>query len=89
MEPVNETQIYESLDKLPFLRAKAELIARFERHYVTRLLEETQGNVAEAARRAEVDRVTMFRLIRRCGLKGEPKIESTPPASTGGVACAL
>jgi len=89
MESPRQAHAYESLEKLPFLRAKAEVIARFERHYVRRLLEETQGNVAEAARRAEIDRVTMFRLIRRCGLKGEPKIESTPPASTGGVACAL
>jgi transcriptional regulator of acetoin/glycerol metabolism len=30
---------------------------------------DTQGNVAEAARRAGVDRVTLFRAIRRYGLR--------------------
>ena len=33
-------------------------------------LEQTSGNVAEAARRAGVDRVTLFRTIRRYGLRG-------------------
>jgi transcriptional regulator of acetoin/glycerol metabolism len=49
--------------------AKAELLERFERHYVSQLLQATGGNVAEAARRASVDRVTLFRTIRRYGLK--------------------
>ena len=46
----NETP-YEGLQKLPLRIAKAELLERFERHYVTQLLEQTGGNVAEAARR--------------------------------------
>jgi two-component system, NtrC family, response regulator GlrR len=61
--------MFESLDRLPLRMAKGELLERFERHYVTRLLGQTGGNVAEAARRAGVDRVTMFRTIRRHGLK--------------------
>jgi transcriptional regulator of acetoin/glycerol metabolism len=72
MELLNQMPMYASLEKLPLLRAKAELMAWFERHYVERLLKETQGNVTEAARRAEVDRVTMFRIIRRCGLRDKP-----------------
>ena len=61
---------FEGLDELPLRSAKAELLERFERHYVARLLEQTGGNVAEAARRAGVDRVTLFRTIRRYGLRG-------------------
>lgn len=72
MNILSQMNLCDSLEKLPFGRAKAELIACFERQYVGRLLKETQGNVAEAARRAEVDRVTMFRIIRRHGLKDEP-----------------
>ena len=62
---------YDGLDKLPLRTAKSELCDRFERHYVERLLAQTGGNVAEAARRAGVDRVTLFRTIRRHGLRGD------------------
>ncbi len=55
---------------MPLREAKQNLCDRLERAYVTRILEDTQGNVAEAARRAGVDRVTLFRAIRRYGLRG-------------------
>jgi DNA-binding NtrC family response regulator len=69
--PLQGEAPYEGLQKLPLRMAKAELLERFERQYVTQLLEQTGGNVAEAARRAGVDRVTLFRTIRRYGLKGQ------------------
>ncbi len=62
---------FEGLERLPLRTAKSELLERFERHYVERLLEQTGGNVAEAARRAGIDRVTLFRTIRRYGLRGD------------------
>jgi DNA-binding NtrC family response regulator len=62
---------FDELTQLPLRSAKNELLDRFERHYVERLLEQTGGNVAEAARRAGVDRVTLFRTIRRHGLRGD------------------
>jgi DNA-binding NtrC family response regulator len=62
---------FDGLERLPLRTAKSELLERFERHYVERLLEQTGGNVAEAARRAGVDRVTLFRTIRRHGLRGD------------------
>jgi DNA-binding NtrC family response regulator len=65
-----QVEAFQALQKLPLRLAKAELVERFERHYVTELLQTTRGNVAEAARRAGVDRVTLFRTIRRYGLKG-------------------
>jgi DNA-binding NtrC family response regulator len=61
---------FDSFAELPLRAAKSELLERFERHYVERMLERTGGNVAEAARRAGVDRVTLFRTIRRYGLRG-------------------
>jgi DNA-binding NtrC family response regulator len=57
------------LTRLPLRQAKAELLERFECRYLERLLAETGGNVAEAARRAGVDRGTLFRTLRRHGLK--------------------
>jgi transcriptional regulator with GAF, ATPase, and Fis domain len=61
----------DDLGRLPLRQAKSELLERFERSYLERLLGETAGNVAEAARRAGVDRGTLFRTIRRHGLKVE------------------
>ncbi len=84
---------FEALEKLPLRMAKGELLERFERQYVTRLLTQTGGNVAEAARRAGVDRVTMFRTIRRHGLKNSNANNaanslppSPSPAETNGAA---
>ncbi len=62
---------FDGLEALPLRDAKAALLERFERHYVTRLLESTSGNVAEAARVAGVDRATLFRAIRRYGLRDD------------------
>lgn len=60
---------FTSLQDLPLRMAKQKLVERFERQYVERLLEVTEGNVAEAARRAGVDRGTLFRTIRRHGIE--------------------
>ncbi|MCC7383418.1 MAG: sigma 54-dependent Fis family transcriptional regulator [Deltaproteobacteria bacterium] len=57
------------LDHLPLTAAKNEVVARFERRYLTNLLEQTKGNVAEAARISGVNRATLFRMIRRYGLR--------------------
>jgi DNA-binding NtrC family response regulator len=70
--PAASPSAFEGLDKMPLRTAKSELLERFERHYVEQLLAQTGGNVAEAARRAGVDRVTLFRTIRRHGLRGDP-----------------
>jgi DNA-binding NtrC family response regulator len=57
------------LDRLPLHTARGEIVARFERRYLTRLLERTAGNVAEAARISGVNRATLFRMIARYGLR--------------------
>ena len=69
-EGVTVTQLTAGLLEMPFRAAKEELLRRFETHYLQALLEETHGNESEAARRAGIDRVTVFRALRRLGLKG-------------------
>jgi len=64
-----EGALVRGLEALPLRAAKAELTDRFERWYLSRLLADTRGNVAEAARRAGVDRGTVFRSMRRIGLR--------------------
>jgi transcriptional regulator with PAS, ATPase and Fis domain len=44
------------------------VVARFEKQYLTWVLQETQGNVSEAARVAGVNRATLYRMLERHGL---------------------
>jgi DNA-binding NtrC family response regulator len=53
----------------PFKDAKNALVAGFERRYVSAMLEATGGNISEAARRADIDRVYLLRLMGRYGLR--------------------
>jgi DNA-binding NtrC family response regulator len=62
----------EGLTRLPYHEAKERTLDAFERRYVARLLEQEGGVVARAAERAGVPRQTLFRLIRKHGLR-EPR----------------
>jgi two-component system, NtrC family, response regulator GlrR len=55
--------------RVPFKDAKNALTDRFERAYLTAMLEATGGNISEAARRASIDRVYLLRLMGRYGLR--------------------
>lgn len=55
---------------LPFKDAKSRLLDTFERRYWTRLLEETEGNVSEAARRGGIHRKSLEYLVKKLDLKG-------------------
>ncbi|MEO0812353.1 MAG: sigma 54-interacting transcriptional regulator, partial [Myxococcota bacterium] len=52
----------------PFKEQKNALVAEFERAYVSRLLHETDNNVARAARQAGIDRMYLYKLMSRHGL---------------------
>jgi DNA-binding NtrC family response regulator len=54
---------------LPFFKARREHIDEFERRYLEEILSRHQGKVTQAATAAGVDRVHMYRLLRRHGLK--------------------
>ncbi len=51
-----------------FKTVKDELIRAFEREYLTRLLSKTRGNVAKAAREAELDRKHLYSLLHKYDL---------------------
>jgi two-component system response regulator GlrR len=55
----------------PYGQARAQSLAEFERRYLEHLLEHFGGRVADAARCAGVDRVYLYRLMRKHGLKAE------------------
>jgi two-component system, NtrC family, nitrogen regulation response regulator GlnG len=53
---------------IPFRQAKQRLIDTWEREYVAQLLQKHQGNVSEASRSGGIDRVHLYRLLRKHGL---------------------
>jgi DNA-binding NtrC family response regulator len=52
----------------PFRQAKESAVCAFERAYLTDLMRRSGGNLSLAARRAEKDRTTLKRLLRRHGI---------------------
>lgn len=51
------------------------VMARFEREYLTWVLQEADGNVSEAARVAGINRATLYRLLERQGLTKQDVID--------------
>jgi DNA-binding NtrC family response regulator len=51
-----------------FKETKEKLLAAFEREYLTRLLHRNGGNIARAAREAEVDRKYLYSLLKKHSL---------------------
>jgi len=49
--------------------AKDQVLATFEKEYVTRLVSRASGNMSKAARLASVDRTTLYRLLERHGFR--------------------
>ena len=68
--------------------AKEQVLATFEKNYVTRLVARASGNMSRAARLASVDRTTLYRLLERHGFRRdlneppgvEPFPDGFPPA---------
>jgi DNA-binding NtrC family response regulator len=54
----------------PFKEAKEELIDTFEREYLQRLLDRSDGRIAPAAREAGLNRKYFYDLLRKHGLQG-------------------
>jgi len=59
----------DGLAELPYHQAKERILERFELRYLEAVLEAESGVVARAAERAQVPRQTLFRLIRKHGLR--------------------
>lgn len=57
--------ISESLLEAEYHVARDRLMAEFEQAYLERLVRNSEGNMSEAARRAGVDRTTLYRLMQK------------------------
>jgi len=56
-------------EALPYGDARSRLLSEFEAHYLKALLERSEGNVARAARSAEMARSHLNELLRKHGLR--------------------
>ena len=52
-----------------FHLAKDNLIAHFEKEYLSRLTSRAGGNMSKAARLAGIDRTTLYRLMEKHGFR--------------------
>ena len=59
--------------KVPFKEAKRKLVEELERRYVTELIDAHDGNVSAAARAADLDRMTIYKMLYRAGLRDRPE----------------
>ena len=59
---------YYVYDGVPFKKAKTDLLNRFEKDYLTRLLEKHGGRIVDAAREAQMDYKNFCEKMRRHGL---------------------
>ncbi|HEU4406310.1 MAG TPA: sigma 54-interacting transcriptional regulator [Polyangiaceae bacterium] len=55
--------------EVPFRVAKEQLVDDFERAYLTALVAWSQGNISRAARKAGLDRMYLYRLMQKHGLR--------------------
>jgi DNA-binding NtrC family response regulator len=56
-----------ALTEVPYAEAKRRVVRDFDRAYAAQLLEQSGGNVSEAARRAGLDRSNFRRVLRKHG----------------------
>ena len=61
--------------EVPFKTAKDTMIDQFERAYLTALLAWADGNVSRAARKAQLDRMYLHRLLQRHSLRRAGALE--------------
>jgi two-component system, NtrC family, response regulator len=54
---------------VPLNVGKKRLLQLYERRYLTHLIAECDGNIAEVARRSGLERMSVYRILRRLGLR--------------------
>jgi DNA-binding NtrC family response regulator len=65
---------------VPFKQAKQKLVDEFDRRYLEALLEAHDGNISAAARAAGIERMSIYKMIRRLGLDKEDGEGRAPTA---------
>ena len=58
-----------ALMQMDYHTAREHILSRFEVDYLCCLIDEAKGNISDAARRAGVDRTTLYRLMEKHGIE--------------------
>jgi two-component system, NtrC family, response regulator GlrR len=67
--PKKEEHGFAHIDiEIPFKTAKQKLVDEFDRRYLQAILEAHDGNISAAARAAGIERMSIYKMIRRLGL---------------------
>ena len=66
-----EASRWDALLEKPYSRAREELLLAFERDYLERVLDTTNGRVGESARLAGLNERTLYAMMKRHGLRKE------------------
>ena len=66
---------------VPFKVAKQKLVDEFDRRYLAALLEAHDGNISAAARAAGIERMSIYKMIRRLGLDKKDGEERRAPTA--------
>jgi len=66
---------------VPFKQAKQKLVDEFDRRYLEALLEAHDGNISAAARAAGIERMSIYKMIRRLGLDKDEENTNRPPTA--------
>ncbi len=69
---------------IPFKTAKQKLVDEFDRRYLQALLEAHDGNISAAARAAGIERMSIYKMIRRLGLDKDNAEGRAPTADDDG-----
>ena len=63
---------------VPFKVAKQKLVDEFDRRYLEALLEAHDNNISAAARAAGIERMSIYKMIRRLGLDKQDEGNRAP-----------
>jgi transcriptional regulator of acetoin/glycerol metabolism len=66
--PLQGSYLGEGVPLAEYHRTRDRVVERFEREYLTCVLQQTEGNVSEAARVAGINRATLYRMMQRHGM---------------------
>ncbi|MFT3696203.1 MAG: sigma 54-interacting transcriptional regulator [Kofleriaceae bacterium] len=79
--PKKEGDSFAAIDiDVPFKVAKQKLVDEFDRRYLKELLEAHDGNISAAARAAGIERMSIYKMIRRLGLDKDTSEGRAPTA---------
>jgi DNA-binding NtrC family response regulator len=69
LDDASETVIAPALLSLDYHTARDRVLAEFEKAYIRQVVNASGGNISDAARMAQVDRTTLYRLMEKHGTR--------------------